>query len=51
MTTNEIKLIDLIRHHPNPDQALTIADEIISKYLEPSQSFEVTSLEYSREHS
>ena len=38
MTDNEIKLIEMIRNHPHPEQALLIAIDIICKHLEPSES-------------
>lgn len=33
MTENEIKLLEMIRNHPNPEQALLIAIDIICKHL------------------
>jgi hypothetical protein len=38
MTENEIMLLNLIRNHPNPEQALLIAIEIICKHLEQFES-------------
>ena len=38
MTENEIKLIEIIRNHSNPEQALLIAIEIICKHLEQFES-------------
>ena len=38
MTENEIKLINFIRNHDNPEQALIIAIEVISAYLKQPQS-------------
>lgn len=33
MTENEIKLVEMIRNHKDPEQALLIAIEIICKHL------------------
>jgi hypothetical protein len=33
MTNNETKLIELIRNHPNPEEAICVAVEIIAEYL------------------
>jgi hypothetical protein len=38
MTENEIALINIIRNHPNPEQALLVAIEIICKHLEQFES-------------
>ena len=38
MTENEIKLIEMIRNHPHPEQALLIAIEIICKHLKQFES-------------
>lgn len=38
MTENEIKLLEIIRNHPNPEQALLIAIDIICKHLEQFES-------------
>jgi hypothetical protein len=40
MTENEIMLIEAIRNHPNPENAIVIAIEIISNFLKQSESFE-----------
>ena len=38
MTENEIKLLEMIRNHPDPGQALLIAIDIICKHLEQFES-------------
>ena len=38
MTENEIRLVNLIRNHPDPEQALLIAIDIICKHLEQFES-------------
>ena len=38
MTENEIKLLDLIRNHPKPEEAMLIAIYIICKHLEQFES-------------
>ena len=41
MTENEIELLEMIRNHPNPEQALIVAIEIIlsfSNHPEPTAS-------------
>ena len=38
MAENEIKLIEMIRNHSHPEQALLIAIEIICKHLEQFES-------------
>lgn len=40
MTENEIKLLNIIRSHKHPEQALITAIETILYYLEQFQSFE-----------
>lgn len=40
MTENEIMLLDTIKNHPNPEQALLTAIEIISDFLKQPESFE-----------
>lgn len=40
MTENEIVLIETIRNHPDPEQAMLIAIEIISDFLKQLESFE-----------
>ena len=40
MTENEIILLDSIMTHPDPEQALLIAIEIISDFLKQPESFE-----------
>ena len=40
MSENETMLINLIREHKNPEQALTVALEIIINYLKQPESFE-----------
>ena len=46
MTDNEIQLIEMIRNHPNPEQALLTAIEIICDYVTES-SFKLSKLETS----
>ena len=38
MTENEITLINIIRNHPHPEEAILIAIEIICKHLEQFES-------------
>lgn len=38
MTENEIRLVNLIGNHPNPEQAVLIAIDIICKHLEQFES-------------
>lgn len=40
MSDDEIMLIEIIRNHPNPEEAMVIAIEIIRLYLEQPESFE-----------
>jgi hypothetical protein len=40
MTENEIKLIEMVRNHNDPEKALITAVEIILRYLEQPESFE-----------
>lgn len=40
MTENEKKLLDMIRKHDDPEQALIIAVDIISKHLAQLESSE-----------
>lgn len=40
MTEKESKLIDMIREHSSPEEALITAIEIILLYLEQPESFE-----------
>ena len=40
MTENEIKLIEMIRNHNDPEKALITAVEIILRYLSQPESFE-----------
>lgn len=40
MTKNEIMLIETIRNHPDPENALAIAIKIISNFLKQPESFE-----------
>ena len=49
MTENEIKLIEMIRNHPNPGEAFVKALEIILIYLKHFDSFDVNSLFNSKE--
>lgn len=51
MNANEIKLINLIRNHENPEQALSTAVKIILDYLTQPEAFEEQALPYLREHS
>lgn len=41
MTSNEIKLINLIREHDDPGRALISASEIIVQYLNRRESSEL----------
>lgn len=41
MTQNELELLNLIREHNNPEQALITAIEIIVEYLNLHESFEL----------
>ena len=38
MTENEIMLLDTIKNHPNPEQAMLIAVEIILSFLNHPES-------------
>lgn len=38
MTPNEIKLLEMIRNHPHPEEAILIAIQIICKHLEQFES-------------
>ena len=49
MTANELKLIDLIRNHPDAEKAFDIALKIIIEHLEQAQSSEEPSPVCSRE--
>ena len=40
MTNNELKLLNIIRENDNPEQALVVAIEIITMYLEQLESSE-----------
>jgi hypothetical protein len=40
MTENEIELIETIKNHSNPEEAILIAIQIISDYLKQPESFE-----------
>lgn len=40
MTNNETMLLDTIKNHPNPEQALLLAIEIISDFLKQPESSE-----------
>ena len=51
MTANEIKLIEMIRNHKNPEQALSTAVKIIIDCLTQPEAFEEQALPYLREHS
>lgn len=42
MTDNEIKLINIIHEHDDPNQALITAFEIIVQYLNRRESSELT---------
>lgn len=42
MTEKEITLLEMIRNHPKPEQALLTAIEIITAYLNPHASSEST---------
>ena len=44
MTENELQLINLIREHKHPEQALITAIETILNYLEQPQSSEEPSV-------
>lgn len=43
MTENEFALINIIRSHPNPEQAFVIAVDIICKHLKQFESPELSS--------
>lgn len=49
MSENEIMLVEMIRNHPKPEEALLIAIEIIRLYLEQPESFEEPYSAYLRE--
>ena len=49
MTQNELELLNLIREHNNPEQALITAIEIIVEYLNLHESFELKPSADSRE--
>lgn len=51
MTANEIKLIEMIRNHKNPEQALSLAVKIILDCLKQLESFEAPSSASLRESS
>ena len=40
MTENETLLIEMIKNHPNPEQAMLIAIDIILDFLKQLESFE-----------
>ena len=40
MTENEIVLLEIIKNHSNPEQAMLIAINIISDFLKQPESFE-----------
>ena len=40
MTEIEVALIETVRSHPNPEQAMIIAMDIISNFLKQPKSFE-----------
>lgn len=48
MTENEIKLLEMIRNHDNPEQALLVAVEFILDFLNHHESVELkSSVEFS----
>ena len=49
MQTNEEILLTIIREHDNPEQALQIAIEIITSFLEQSVSSQLPSADFLRE--
>jgi hypothetical protein len=49
MTNNERELINIIRNHDNPEQAIEIAITTILAFLEQQKSFEEQAPAYSRE--
>lgn len=51
MTANEITLIQLIRNHDNPEEALSSAVSIILEYLAQPESFEEQAVAYLQESS
>lgn len=51
MTANEIKLIEMIRNHENPEQALSLAVKIILDYFEQPEVFEEKAAAYLRKYS
>jgi hypothetical protein len=44
MTNNETKLIELIRNHPNPEEAICVAIEVIAKFVKHLQLCEEDTL-------
>lgn len=40
MSETECMLLEMIRNHSNPEEAIVIAIEIICSYLEQPESFE-----------
>lgn len=49
MTQNEIKLIEMVRNHPDPGQAFVTALEIILLFLKHHEQHELTSAADSQE--
>lgn len=39
MTEREIRLVNLVNEHDNPEQAIMVAIQVICDYLKQSQSF------------
>ena len=46
MSNNEIQLLNIIRENDNPEQALQIAVEIITSFLEQSVSSQEPSVDF-----
>ena len=40
MTSNELELVELIRNHSNPQQAILIAIDTITSFLKQHESFQ-----------
>jgi hypothetical protein len=49
MTDNEIKLINIIREHDNPEQAVEIAIRVMIEFLAQDESSQEQPLVYPRE--
>lgn len=49
MIDNEMKLLNIIREHDNPERAVEIAIKIMIEFLEQDESSQEQPLVYSRE--